>query len=333
MIPVEVRGLVAGYQGVTVLHGIDLDIPAGELVCLLGPSGCGKTTLLRCLAGFLAPSAGSIRFNRQEVTGLPPERRGIGMVFQHYCLWPHRDVAGNVGFPLEVRRVPAAERRDRIAAALRRVALPDHERRRVAELSGGQQQRVAIARALVAEPGLLLLDEPLSNLDAKLRLELRDEIRRLVRELGLTAVCVTHDQAEALAMADRLAVLDRGRLAQVGSPADCYERPANRTVAAFLGDANLLDAAAQAILPEALRRPAVLCLRPERVRIGDAPAAAPQWRATVVQAIYEGAGTIVDCTVPGGTLRLRAPALRPPAPGTVLDLWCDPTDLVALGPG
>jgi ABC-type Fe3+/spermidine/putrescine transport system ATPase subunit len=330
MIPVEVRGVVAGYQGTPVLHGIDLDIPAGELVCLLGPSGCGKTTLLRCLAGFLAPSAGTIRFNGREVTRLPPEQRGIGMVFQHYCLWPHRDVAGNVGFPLEVRGVAARERAPRIAAALERVALPGLGARRVAELSGGQQQRVAIARALVAEPGLLLLDEPLSNLDARLRLELRDEIRRLVREAGLTAICVTHDQAEALAIADRLAVLDQGRLAQVGTPTDCYERPASRTVARFLGDANLLDAAAQRILPESLRRPGLLCLRPERLRCGAGPADRPAWTATVTGTVYEGATTVVDLAIDGTALRLRAAALRPPAVGAALPVWCEPGDLVPV---
>ncbi len=340
MQPIAVDGVSAGYGAKPVIAGIDLTVPAGALCCLLGPSGCGKTTLLRTIAGFIAPSAGRIRIGERDVTDLPPERRSLGMVFQHYCLWPHRDVSGNVAFPLEQARVAAGERAGRVAAALAGVALPGSQARRVGELSGGQQQRVAIARALVGRPQVLLLDEPLSNLDARLRHELRDEIRRLCREHGVTAVCVTHDQSEALAMADLLAVMVDGRLAQVGSPRTCYDRPATRTVAAFLGEANLitgrrrdegLDLGPLGTVPAGpgAASAATWCLRPERLRIDRAPPGARCWPARVVDAVFEGPSTRLELDV-GGTRLLARVAGTAPAAGDAVVAWCQDADAVIL---
>jgi iron(III) transport system ATP-binding protein len=222
------------------LEEVSLEIQAGELFFLLGPSGCGKTTLLRILAGFLTPDSGDVYFGPQQVTQLPPRLRDAGMVFQTYALWPHMTVAANVAYGLRVRGFARAEIDRHIERILKMVRLEGLADRRPTQLSGGQQQRVALARALVIQPRVLLLDEPLSNLDARLRDEMREEIRRLHKETGLTMVYVTHDQKEALTLADRLAVMERGRLVQVGSPPEVYNRPVNRFVAGFLGDCNFL---------------------------------------------------------------------------------------------
>lgn len=211
MVSLSICGLVKRFGEVTALDRLDLEIAAGELFFLLGPSGCGKTTLLRAIAGFHLPDEGQIRFDGEEVTGLPPHKRDTGMMFQSYALWPHLNVYRNVAFGLEERRVPKAELKARVEAALAMVHLEGLGERRIHQLSGGQQQRVALARALVVRPRCLLLDEPLSNLDAKLRVEMRSEIRRLCKEHGLTTLYVTHDQKEALAMADRIAGLQAGR--------------------------------------------------------------------------------------------------------------------------
>jgi iron(III) transport system ATP-binding protein len=228
------------YGTAVAVDGVTLTIPSGELFFLLGPSGCGKTTLLRILAGFVQPDAGEVFFGDQDITQLPPRARGAALVFQTYALWPHLSVAENVAYGLRVRRLPRSEITERVEKALRLVRMDGYGARRPNQLSGGQQQRVAVARALVIEPRVLLLDEPLSNLDARLRDEMREEIRRLHDETGLTMVYVTHDQKEALALADRLAVMDRGRIVQVGSPGEVYERPATRFVAGFLGDTNFI---------------------------------------------------------------------------------------------
>ncbi|GAA2848528.1 ABC transporter ATP-binding protein [Actinoplanes cyaneus] len=233
-------GVTRRFAGADALAGLDLEIRRGEFIALLGPSGCGKSTALNCLAGLLPLSDGSIWRDGTRLDTLPPERRGFGMVFQNYALFPHMSVRKNVSFGLKMRGVARAEIRRRTDEAIRLVHLEEHAAKLPGQLSGGQQQRVAIARAVVVEPSLVLMDEPLSNLDAKLRLEMRTEIRRLHQNLGLTTVYVTHDQEEALSMADRLVVLRAGRVQQIGTPEEVHNRPANRHVADFLGFRNLL---------------------------------------------------------------------------------------------
>ncbi|HEV3257169.1 MAG TPA: ABC transporter ATP-binding protein [Gemmataceae bacterium] len=240
MTPIFIQDLSKRFGPTVAVDRVTLRVAAGELFFLLGPSGCGKTTLLRALAGFVEPDAGEIFFGDQRITPLPPRSRDAAMVFQAYALWPHMTVARNVAYGLQVRGLGRQEVARRVESALKLVRLEGLGERRPAQLSGGQQQRVALARALVIEPRVLLLDEPLSNLDARLRDEMREEIRRLHRQTGLTMVYVTHDQKEALALAERLAVMDRGRLVQVGTPADVYNQPATPFVASFLGDTNLL---------------------------------------------------------------------------------------------
>ncbi|MEU4567004.1 ABC transporter ATP-binding protein [Micromonospora sp. NPDC023956] len=220
---------------------VDITIAAGEFFTLLGPSGCGKTTTLRMVAGFYFPTSGRIRFGTEDVTRRPPNKRDTGMVFQNYALFPHMSVAQNVAYGLKIRKVNRAEARRRVEEALGEVHLSGYGERRIDELSGGQQQRVALARALVIRPRTLLLDEPLSNLDAKLREETRTEIRRIQQEAGTTAIYVTHDQAEAMAMSDRIAVMQSGRVQQIGAPQEIYHQPANAFVARFIGRSNVLD--------------------------------------------------------------------------------------------
>ncbi len=240
MISIRIEKLTKRFGTVTALRGLDLTIEPGELFFLLGPSGCGKTTLLRSLAGFYIPEEGSIRFGEEDVTRLAPHKRNTGMMFQSYALWPHMSVAENVAFGLEERRVPKEEIKRRVAEALESVRMGDYADRRPNQLSGGQQQRVALARALVIRPRCLLLDEPLSNLDAKLRLEMRTEIRRVCKEFNLTTVYVTHDQKEALSISDRMAILDGGRILQVGTPREVYRRPTCKTVANFIGETDFI---------------------------------------------------------------------------------------------
>jgi iron(III) transport system ATP-binding protein len=241
MAAVTVKDLVVRFDAATILDRVSVTVASGELLMLLGPSGCGKTTLLRSIAGFIEPHAGSIRFDDEEMRGRPTHTRNVGMVFQSFALWPHMTVAENVGFGLRERRVPKAEIATRVEEALASTRMAGYGARRIDELSGGEQQRVALARALVVRPRCLLLDEPLSNLDAKLRQSMREEIRRLCKSAGLTTIYVTHDQKEALAIADRIAVMQKGHILQIGTPAEVYRRPASRAVATFIGETNLLE--------------------------------------------------------------------------------------------
>jgi iron(III) transport system ATP-binding protein len=235
------RGLRKRFpNGTIAVDGIDLDVAEGELVALLGPSGCGKTTTLRCIAGFEDPDQGAIELDGQRIDTLPPNRRGATMVFQGYALFPHLTVFENVAYGLRVRRLRGDLLRERVDSALTLVDLAGYGDRRPQQLSGGQQQRVALARALVLEPKLLLFDEPLSNLDAKLREQMRLEIRSLQQRVGITSVYVTHDQVEAMTLADRIAVMDRGRIVQLGTPREIYDEPATRFVADFVGRANFV---------------------------------------------------------------------------------------------
>jgi iron(III) transport system ATP-binding protein len=244
MASLELEKLTKRYSGVVSVDAIDLAVGHGEFVCLLGPSGCGKTTTLRMIAGFLTPDAGEIRLDGKTISSpqavLPPERRNMSMIFQSYAVWPHMSVRDNVGYALRMRRVGATERATRTNALLKAAKLTEQADRYPGELSGGQQQRVAMARALAATPDVLLMDEPLSNLDANLRVEMRDEIRRLHDAFQYTSIYVTHDQVEAMTMADRIVVMNAGRIEQIGSPEALYEHPESAFVARFIGGSNLL---------------------------------------------------------------------------------------------
>jgi putative spermidine/putrescine transport system ATP-binding protein len=286
---------------VVAVDGVDLEIRAGEFFSMLGPSGSGKTTCLRMIAGFERPSAGRIQLAGRDVTGLPPYERDVNTVFQDYALFPHMTVGQNVEYGLMVNRVGGSVRRARTAEALRMVRLEGFERRKPAQLSGGQRQRVALARALVNEPAVLLLDEPLGALDLKLRQEMQAELKAIQHRVGLTFVYVTHDQEEALNMSDRLAVLNQGRIEQVGTPAEVYERPATGFVAGFVGVSNVLDGrAAQAVTEE----PRPFTIRPEKIRMVEAgydPGAGEcVAEGSVTDVVYLGAHTRFTVSLDAG---------------------------------
>ena len=297
------------YGDFHAVRDVSLDVANGEFLVLLGPSGCGKTTTLRMIAGFIEPTSGAVRLAGQDVTALPPWKRNAGLVFQSYALFPHLTAAQNVAFGLEMRKVPPADISQRVAEALRLVRLGHLGERLPRQLSGGQQQRVALARALVFKPDVLLLDEPLSNLDAKLRLEVRIEIRELQRTLGLTTIMVTHDQEEALTMADRLVVMNEGAVRQQGTQQDLYERPADRFVAGFVGRSTFLEGRVEA--PGVFRSDgglhiackggapgaASLALRPERLSIGRDLADAPENRLPGVIEFVSYLGASLDIHV------------------------------------
>ncbi|MBK7403126.1 MAG: ABC transporter ATP-binding protein [Phycisphaerales bacterium] len=341
-----------GRAGVTrAVDRVSLRIESGELFFLLGPSGCGKTTLLRMIAGFIDPTAGSIAFNGRDVTRTPPNKRNTGMVFQSYALWPHMTVAQNVAFGLGVRKVPGEEKQRRVGEALAQVRMAEYGGRRPTQLSGGQQQRVALARALVVRPDVLLLDEPLSNLDAKLRLELRSEIRRVCKDSGLTTVYVTHDQKEALSMADRVAIMDAGRVIQIGTPRELYRRPNSRFVAEFLGEADFLEArvgarhegvvaletpagpltAAAGENPPTAGSTITICVRPESWRLGPAQEGSA---ATLIDTIFLGEMAQHTLELPNH-VRIRASVINPAAhgalpPGGRVGLAASPEDVILL---
>jgi spermidine/putrescine transport system ATP-binding protein len=301
---VALRGVTKSFGGRRVVDGVTLEIRRGEFFSLLGPSGCGKTTLLRLVAGFEAPDAGTLLLGGRDVAGVPAHQRDVNMVFQNYALFPHLDVAGNVAFGLRIARVPDVD--GCVRRVLDRVNLSGYERRAPSTLSGGEQQRVALARAIVTGPRVLLLDEPLAALDLKLRVGLREELRRLQRELAMTFVYVTHDQEEALAMSDRVAVLNAGRVEQVGTPEEIYERPATRFAAEFVGRANFFEGTGDGkvvrtadglAIDSAARGEVTLLVRPERMRIEGGPLDAardkPGISARVEEVLYQGASTSV----------------------------------------
>jgi putative spermidine/putrescine transport system ATP-binding protein len=298
---VRLEGVTKRFGDVVAVAGIDLDITDGEFFSMLGPSGSGKTTTLRMIAGFEAPSEGTIRLHGHDVTGVPPFDRDVNTVFQDYALFPHMSVGDNVGYGLVVRKVPADERRRRVTDALRMVRLDGYEARRPNQLSGGQRQRVALARALVNRPRVLLLDEPLGALDLKLREEMQIELKAIQAQVGITFIYVTHDQAEALTMSDRMAVFNLGRIEQVGRPAEVYERPATPFVAGFVGTSNLVGGDAAVAV---FGRAGTFTIRPEKIHITD-PAArteADEGSATGVirSVVYLGSETRYLVTLDAG---------------------------------
>ncbi len=354
-VPVVIDKVIKAFGSFVALKEVCVEIGAGELFFLLGPSGCGKTTLLRCIAGFYAPDAGRILIGGRDVTGLPPYKRDTGMMFQSYALWPHMTLAENVAFGLEMRKVPRAEIRRRVHEALKRVHLADSARKRPNQLSGGQQQRVALARALVIGPQCLLLDEPLSNLDAKLRMEMRGEIKRICKQEGLTAVYVTHDQKEALSIADRLAVMRDGVIEQVGTPKEVYRAPANRFVAGFIGEVNFIEgrvagtgrAGARIGTPygviAAERVPdgivagdrVVLCVRPESVRFRRPSAGDDNvLRGVFQESVYLGevAQHTIELSADGCAMSFKVFELNPAAGrdcvGGRAEVWVDPAQVI-----
>jgi putative spermidine/putrescine transport system ATP-binding protein len=323
----------------TAVDTLSATIPRGEFVALLGPSGCGKSTVLNCIAGLLPLSDGAIWLDEQRIDVLPPERRGFGMVFQNYALFPHMSVRANVGFGLRMRGTPAAEAARRVAKAFALVQLEGHEDKLPGQLSGGQQQRVAIARAIVIEPPLLLMDEPLSNLDAKLRLEMRGEIRRIHRELGRSTIYVTHDQDEAISLADRIVVLQDGRVQQIASPQEVYAQPANVDVARFMGYRNVLDLKVEDTrgdgvvvsgngvrLSGTIKQPldsarAWAAIRPEEITAGASGVNLIE--GTIDNVEYGGRDSLIDVrTASGLVLHARAPGK--PTPGEAVRLTVPP---------
>jgi putative spermidine/putrescine transport system ATP-binding protein len=289
---VRLEGIVKRYGDVTAVAGIDLDIADGEFFSMLGPSGSGKTTTLRMIAGFETPTGGRVLLGGRDVTGLPPFERDVNTVFQDYALFPHMSVGDNVAYGLLVRKVPKQERARRVAEALRMIRLDGYENRKPGQLSGGQRQRVALARALVNRPRLLLLDEPLGALDLKLREDMQLELKQIQSEVGITFIYVTHDQGEALTMSDRIAVFNAGRIEQVGSPAEVYERPATRFVAGFVGTSNLIGGESAQVI---LGRPGLYTVRPEKIRLGepDEPVGGDEYAAAgrIRSVVYLGSDT------------------------------------------
>jgi iron(III) transport system ATP-binding protein len=337
----RLRGLRKSFGDVAAVAGLELEVPEGSTCALLGPSGCGKTTTLRLIAGLEQPDAGTVEIGGEPVAGLgrsvPAERRRIGMVFQDYALFPHLDVAGNVGYALGRR-----PDRERVEAALATVGLGGLGKRNPHELSGGQQQRVALARALVAGPRAVLLDEPFSNLDASLRARVRDEVRQILDDLGVTSVFVTHDQEEALSVADVVAVVNEGRVEQVGTPEEVYSRPVNRWVAGFLGEIEVLPGEAgngtvacelgQLPNRDGLEGEVDVLVRPESLAIGTAePPDRRSQKATVVSRHFYGHDQLLVLRLPSGrTVRARRLGFPAWHPGDAVRVWIDgPADVLA----
>jgi putative spermidine/putrescine transport system ATP-binding protein len=316
-LPIHLRQVTKSYGAVHALDHIDLDIRSGEFLTLLGPSGSGKTTLLTVLAGFTRPDSGSLKFGDEEVICTPPHKRGVGMVFQNYALFPHMTVAGNVAFPLKLRGVSRREAAERVERALEMVRLGGYGGRGIDQLSGGQRQRVALARAMVFEPRIMLMDEPLSALDKQLREHMQLELRQLHDKLGMTTVYVTHDQREALTMSDRIAVINGGRIMQLDTPRAIYERPANRFVAEFIGESTFVPVQVRQGSATLGGRPLrsdsfpdsdgdrLLMLRPEHLKVLDGDSGSHDGMnlldATLVAAVYQGDSSLLQATLADGT--------------------------------
>ena len=351
----ELKNLTQQFGSQTALDGLNLAIEKGELVSLLGPSGCGKTTTIRLIAGFLEPSRGSVWIGGRDVTPLPPEQRNIGMVFQSYALFPHLNVFENVAFGLKAARAPRQQIESRVRKALELVNLPNYEKRPVFELSGGEQQRVAIARAVVIEPQILLLDEPLSNLDASLRERTRRQLRELITSLGITTLFVTHDQEEAFALSDRIVLLSKGQCQQVGTAQELYDHPANEFVAGFIGRSNIFSLPLKAVGEDCvsfvwpsgrelrLRKPVnpqlkvgqsyKLLLRPEKIEFEKREGQIHLFSAKLLS--YRFAGAWSEWEAEGEGVRLSV--IRPNTPldgqwavGMALDLWVHLEDVQIL---
>jgi len=351
---VELRSLRKSYGSEAVVDGVELDIRPGEFFSLLGPSGSGKTTTLMMLAGFVAADGGRVLVDGRDISAMPPQRRGFGMIFQNYAIFPHLNVFENVAFPLRARRLPKAEIAERVAWALALVRLEQFAGRYSRELSGGQQQRVAIARAVVFHPNVVLMDEPLSALDRNLRTAMQGELRDIQQRLGTTVIYVTHDQEEAMSLSDRIAIMHRGRIEQVGAPRDVYEQPANSFVARFLGEANFLHGVVESVRDghAVLRtgrgallhgraqpgispgRAAALFFRPERVAVGMAAGDANTLRGRVRRAAFLGSALRCTVTLDGGEeVTLDWPndgRASAPREGDTVDLAWQPTDSLVL---
>jgi putative spermidine/putrescine transport system ATP-binding protein len=350
-LPISIRNVTKTYGSFTALDDVSLEIASGEFITLLGPSGSGKTTLLMVLAGFIRPDSGEVGFGDRDVSLVPQHKRDVGMVFQNYALFPHMTVAGNVGYPLRLRGVAKAEISDRVQKVLELVQLGEHGTRNVDQLSGGQRQRVALARAIVFEPRILLMDEPLSALDKKLREQMQIEVRHLHHRLGMTTVYVTHDQREALTMSDRVAVIDRGRFRQIGKPRDVYERPESRFIAEFIGESHFLAVSVHGEtahyrdrplqLAEPPRHPSgqqFLVVRPEKLRfVTDSEDGLNVFEGTAREIVYQGESTLLYVDLPDGAeIAIRQPATSLgqglPAPGASVRLGLPAGDTM-LVPG
>ncbi len=349
MYKISIKSLSKSFDRTEVLKNISLEIAEGELFFLLGPSGCGKTTLLRILAGFEQPDRGSVFFNDRDVTALAPQKRNASMVFQSYALWPHLTVSQNVAFGLENRKHTGTGVREKIAEVLKLVQLEGYDNRLPNQLSGGQQQRVALARALVVGPDLLLLDEPLSNLDARLRAEMRLELKRLHQQTGVTAIYVTHDQEEALSLADRIAFLDKSEIVQVGTPRDLYGKPVSVSAARFLGTANIVEGTIKEIegneaqvdtlagelraslatgTPPGLGQKIFCFFRPESMKPSSAAANAITGR--VVASMFNGGHENVYLECNGLEFRASVEPSTTISTGTKMSFGLDTTDIIVL---
>lgn len=352
-LPITIRNVTKRYGAVHALDDVSLNVKSGEFLTLLGPSGSGKTTLLMVLAGFTRPDTGSLKFGEEEVIRKAPHLRDVGMVFQNYALFPHMNVAGNVGYPLRLRKIPKADAAMRIERALETVQLDGYGERRIDQLSGGQKQRVALARSIVFEPRILLMDEPLSALDKKLRDRMQIELRHLHEKLGMTTVYVTHDQREALTMSDRIAVVNHGRIMQLATPQQLYDSPANRFVADFIGDSTFLPVTRRddqmrygdmilnhsGVVPDTPTL--ALMIRPERLRLAgtDSAGSANIFQATASEVVYQGDSYLMYARLPDGAEITLRGAIRDgtvsglPAVGDPVTLSLDAADTVLIDGG